>query len=74
MRVCVVKGAGSEPLGALTTTSTLIDLAVAGQSLFYYCYVTVRGFWAKSQMFCACRREQGQRLFGTELHQAFISL
>lgn len=35
MRDSVVKGAGSEPLGALTTTSTLIDLAVAGWSFFY---------------------------------------
>lgn len=25
-------------------------------------------------MFCASRREQGQRLFGIELHQAFISV
>lgn len=35
-----MKGAGGEPLGALTTTSTLIDLAVAGWSLFYNCHVT----------------------------------
>lgn len=48
MCASVVKGGGSEPLGALTTTSTLIDLAVAGRSLFYNCHVTVTEIFGQS--------------------------
>lgn len=33
--VFVWEGDGSEPLGAMTPTPTLIELAIAGWSLFY---------------------------------------
>lgn len=39
--VSVGEGAGSEPLGAVTTTSTLIELAIDGWSLFYICHITI---------------------------------
>lgn len=64
--VSVGEGAGSEPLGAVTTTSTLMELAIAGWSLFYICHFTIRDGFVRSQM-CS-RREQGQRLVGIELH------
>lgn len=41
MFVFVWEGDGSEPLGAMTTTPTLIELAIAGWSLFYICHITV---------------------------------
>lgn len=67
-----MEGAGSEPLGALTTTSTLIDLAIAGRSLFYNCQVMLEIFGQSLKCFCASRREQGQRPLSTEVHQAFV--
>lgn len=72
--VSVGEGAGSEPLGAVTATSTLMELAIAGGSLFYICHFTIRDGCVRSQMCCVSRREQGQRLVGIELHQAPISL
>lgn len=66
--VSVGEGAGSEPLGAVTTTSTLMELAIAGWSLFYICHFIIRDGCVRSQMCCASRREQGQRLVSIELH------
>lgn len=48
--VSVGEGAGSEPLGAVTTTSTLMELAIAGWSLFYICHFSTKDGCVRSQM------------------------
>lgn len=71
MRVSVVKGAGSEPLAALTTTSTLIDLAVAGRSLFYNCHITVTEIFGQT---LKCFVHPGENKVSVSSALSFIKL